>query len=82
MVRVNLHVGLSSVEAAGMPGGSDLPEATIFRKISGAMGFIGSIFFASSAMGRNLSDQLQIPIRFISPRGSLDGLAAHSGKSV
>ena len=36
-----------------MPGGSDLPEAIIFRKISGVIGFTGSGFFSLSAITGN-----------------------------
>jgi len=45
-----------------MPGGSDLPEATIFRKTSGVSGFTGSVFFSSSSAITGMSLPIRIRI--------------------
>jgi hypothetical protein len=50
MIRDTRHFALLSWDGAGLTEGSDLPEAAIFRKVSGVSCLTGSIVFASSTM--------------------------------
>jgi hypothetical protein len=64
-----------------MTGGSDLPEAAIFRKTSGVSDLTGSIFFASSAMeAQPFRLASKSPIQLIPPREHRDNLADDAGK--